>query len=346
MDSTQQATIAQKFQSYAKKTIASSYPENHSLLYYHLATHVATDPEVMALVSTTDLDKQLPNLLFGAVHMLLLEGVQHPLRAYYPNLTADSQPPQDAYPHFRDFCLQHAAQIRPIVETRFAQINEVNRCTVLLPALSLVGQRANGQPLALLEVGASGGLLLLWDHYRYNYSGEQVGPADSAVELVCELRGDQRPPIDIWPAVAGRLGMDIHPVDLNNPEDAFWLRALTWPGHAHRAQRLEHAIAVTQGKLPPVLQGDARTDIIQLAADLPADAPLVVFYSALLSSVHADVLAQCATLAQQREVYVIAISAIREITLYDFVQGGGQAEHIANASGFGHWLEWLASATP
>jgi hypothetical protein len=49
---------------------------------------------------------------------------------------------------------------------RRTQTNEAARCAVLLPALALLPQ-----PLALIEVGASAGLCLLYDEWRYHYVG-------------------------------------------------------------------------------------------------------------------------------------------------------------------------------
>ncbi len=43
---------------------------------------------------------------------------------------------------------------------------------------------------------------------------QSVGPA-SAVELVCELRGDLQPSVTSMPIVAGRLGVDQFPIDLS-----------------------------------------------------------------------------------------------------------------------------------
>src|SRR5436190_938127 len=100
----------------------------------------------------------------------------------------------DPYPVFRDFCLDHAAEIRKLLETRRVQVNEIGRCAYFLPAFQVVAQRISGEPMALVEVGASAGLNLLWDKYGYDYGdGFLYGVRDSEIVLPCRLRGEKRP---------------------------------------------------------------------------------------------------------------------------------------------------------
>src|SRR5258708_1355133 len=86
-----------------------------SPLISHLCLVAASDPEIMMLVAEADFATQITNLLFGAVQYLLLGGIQHPLRDYYPSLTDNPQPVEESYPHFRTFCLEHADEIRTLV---------------------------------------------------------------------------------------------------------------------------------------------------------------------------------------------------------------------------------------
>ena len=57
----------------------------------------------------------------------------------------------------------------PLIATRVTQTNEIGRCTALLPAFATVG-RHWARPLALVDLGASAGLNLLFDRYAYAYS--------------------------------------------------------------------------------------------------------------------------------------------------------------------------------
>jgi hypothetical protein len=60
--------------------------------------------------------------------------------------------------------------------------HEVGRCAALLPGFLAVSREAE-MPLRLLEVGASAGLNLRWDLYRYEADSFSWGDADSAVRL-------------------------------------------------------------------------------------------------------------------------------------------------------------------
>jgi hypothetical protein len=61
--------------------------QNASPLYAHLSQLIATDAEILQLVSDADRATQVSNLLFGAVHFLLLRGARDPLADFYASLT-------------------------------------------------------------------------------------------------------------------------------------------------------------------------------------------------------------------------------------------------------------------
>ncbi len=97
----------------------------------------------------------------------MLRGAAHPLAAHYPALSDSGPAAGEAFSHFRAFCLEHSPEIESLLKTRRVQTNVIQRSVCLLAALATVAQP--GQSLALIEVGASAGLNLLWDRYRYMY---------------------------------------------------------------------------------------------------------------------------------------------------------------------------------
>lgn len=167
---------------------------------------------------------------------------------------------------------------------RHTQTNEVARCSVLLPVLARLPQ-----PLALLEVGASAGLCLYPDAYRYRYGGDPriYGPQDSQVQLQCEVTGPTPLP-ERMPTVVWRAGIDLNPLDVGDGDDLRWLDALIWPEQEHRRERLRAAAEIVRADPPHLVRGDLLDDLPALAAEAPRDATLVIFHSSVLCYVPAS----------------------------------------------------------
>lgn len=69
----------------------------------------------------------------------------------YASLAPTPRPPQEAYPHFRTFCLEHAEAIRQLVTTQRAQTNEVQRCQPQLELYTYTPNQVQHQLLAYYE---------------------------------------------------------------------------------------------------------------------------------------------------------------------------------------------------
>ena len=179
--------------------------------------------------------------------------------------------------------------MRATVLARATQTNEVGRCATLLPVLAgLPG------PLALLEVGASAGLCLYPDRYSYRYTGHPSGdhaldPADgpSRVVLECAVDGDVPLP-DALPEVAWRGGVDLNPLDVDDEDAMRWLRTLVWPEHDDRRARLAAAVELVRADPPTLVRGDLNEALPALVEQVPPDATLVVFHSAVLAYLSAE----------------------------------------------------------
>lgn len=197
--------------------------------------------------------QQLPVLLLASVHFLLLDEPDHPLAAWYPNLTAEPRSPTDAdlRPTLVDFLDERAPTILDLVSSRRVQTNEVGRCALFLPAFHLAAANGVAESLAHLDVGSSAGLTLLTSSYAYRYDDHPV-IGESAVELACGTRGDS--PVDLatlrLPDISIRCGIDSRPVDITDPAEARWLEACCWPDQADRFHRLRHTIELAR-RTPP-----------------------------------------------------------------------------------------------
>lgn len=343
--------LAKRFAFHAN-IYAGITPENASPLYAHLSRYVATDANILGLVLQADRSTQVSNLLFGAVHYLLLSGEDHPLRAFYASVTPYPDAPEHAHPVFRDFCLRHAHAIQQLVTTRRVQTNEVQRCTGLLPAISLVADRVAHMPLSLIEIGSSAGLHLLWDHYGYNYERiGHIGDATSDVQLHCSLVGPHTPVIaQQLPAILSRQGIDLHPINLADADAMRWIRALIWPEQTDRAALFARAVAVARRQPPHILAGNA-ADVIQQAVDVtPKESMLCIFHSYTLNqcseAIRGQIEKSIEELADARDIFRISLEWYSgqtqpHLELYAYTAAERQHELLAYCESHGRSIEWL-----
>ncbi|MCX6021060.1 MAG: DUF2332 domain-containing protein, partial [Chloroflexi bacterium] len=169
------------------------------------------------------------------------------MSAFYRSVAGSAVQDGDPAPAFRAFCLEHRSAIIELIAVKLVQTNEVRRCSYLLPSFAFIQQQAGGRPLALIEVGASAGLNLLFDRYAYQYGqGPVWGVQDSPVTVACAVQNTAPPLPETMPAVAWRRGIDLNPINATDPDAAHWLRALVWPEHPERAAMLERALAVAR----------------------------------------------------------------------------------------------------
>lgn len=250
-------------------------------LYARLSEGVREDPRLRAMTEAARPGQPIANLIFGAAHFLLLRGAEHELRRHYRTLTFEPPAKGDPYPLFRDFCLAHEAEIVRLIASRSVNTNEVGRAAYLHPAFLVVAQEA-GAPLHVIELGCSAGLTLHWDRYGYRFLKDgavlQSGAPEAAITLETSVTGGT-PPLGPSPAVGQRVGLERDPVDLDNPDDRDWLKALVWPDHPLRLQRLERALAAVRGLPADIRKGDALTLLPDAMAESPPEGPVVILHA-------------------------------------------------------------------
>jgi hypothetical protein len=370
--------VAQRFDWSAAHEFHGSAP-----LYERLTHGVAADPELLALVAQAPAEQRRPTLFLAAVHYLLLEEAKHPLATYYPDLATAPMPSADPYPVFRAFCLERQNELVHVLTTRRVQTNEVGRCAALLPAFTLVSRLVGGRPVALVEVGASAGLNLLFDRYAYDYgSGHRAGDPGARVQLTSELRGARVPPLpDAMPRVASRVGIDLAPIDVQDADATRWLRACVWAEHQARAALVQRALTVARLAPPPLVAGNALDALPGVVASIPRGLPLCLFHSATLAyfahkdrARFADLVAALAegrdpfwlssegpaplheSVRERAEEWRRRDQAVREagrpgmepvhwLVLTAFQAGRRTEWPLAAAAAHGTWLEWLDAAS-
>ena len=232
--------------------------------YERYALSIAENTELLGRLLDLPNGKQQPSLLLGTTRHAVglpaegLDFAQHALEAWDDML--------------------------PIILTRSTQTNEPARCACLLPALGKINE-----PIAIIEVGASAGLCLIPDQYGYDYGRTVLPPMeDDAPVFPCKA-SEQTPIPSSHTQIVWRAGLDLNPLDVCNDEDMQWLKTFVWPEQTERRSRLEAAIAVARRDPPNIIAGDLIKETEALAAQAPTDAWLLIFHSAVMGYVSAQV---------------------------------------------------------
>ncbi len=337
--------LSQRFKQFAFHVSHQASP-----LYARLAVAVADDPELLMLASHAGRGQPVPNLFFAAIHFLLLKGVQHPLSTFYQSLSVETPRNADPYPTFRSFCLDYFEEIRQLLATRLVQTNEIGRCACLLPAFALIASRTQEQPLSLVEIGASAGLNLLWDRYSYDYGeGRHYGALPSTVQIACTLRGNRLPPFPVViPKVAWRMGIDLHPISVSDPEAKLWLRALIWPENTLRAERLQHALHLIEQDTPPIMAGDALALLPSVLATVPQETTTCVFHSFTVNQFSQEARERLTLLlaewASKRLLFRVSLEGVEGedplLELTTWKNNLAAKRSLAECDSHGRWLQW------
>jgi hypothetical protein len=274
-------------------------------LYEEFCRHAVSDAELLSLAAG-GMDAALPTHLFSAVHYLLLRDPGDPLARYFATIDDDPLPPAGAYAELARFCRAHRDELRELLATRTVQTTYVERCRALLAPMCVVAREA-GEPLNLVEIGCSAGVLLAFDKFAYRlHDPGLVGAADAPLVLEGELHGG---PELFIPRIGTRAGIDLHTIDVRREDERRWLLALCFPELRDEQQRLATALEVVAQTDMRVLEGDALVHIVQAMADTPD--PLCVFHSACLFYWPADARARLDALLREasrdRPIWRIAI---------------------------------------
>ncbi|WP_017617774.1 DUF2332 family protein, partial [Nocardiopsis gilva] len=83
--------------------------------------------------------------------------------------------------------------------------------------------------------------------------------------------------------IAARIGIDLNPLDINDPDDTRWLHSLIWPEHHQRTKRLDAALTIARADPPHLIQGDLNQRLPDAIAQAPATSTVVVFHTIVLS---------------------------------------------------------------
>lgn len=194
------------------------------------------------------LGDSVPLRVAGALHALAR--AQQPLSEMYP--PRDLPDEERLWEAVRAAFVTHQELFLKYLAVA-PQTNEVGRAAPLMLGLLHLARNWRG-PFALYEIGASAGLNMLLDRYRYDFGGAHWG--DSRLLLRPAWDGP-RPEVGVHVEIAARYGCDISPINIASLEERDRLISYVWPDQLERLSRLETAIGIASEDPPYVERREA-----------------------------------------------------------------------------------------
>ncbi len=252
-----------------------------SPMYKALFTELLEDYEMggrtyalLAGRSNKPIHDATPLRLAGAIHRVVLRGDDARLARHYPSV--GGKPGEDFPSDFIAYMRDHLDEIELGLSSQ-VQTNEVGRSVVHLVLSHWVRQFAVHE-MDWLEVGASAGLNLNFDHFYACYKQLRMGDPQSSLRFMGDWFGSE----PIVPRTAARVvqqkGVDPYPIDITNEDEELRLLSFVWPDQRERLQRLRAAIEIAKQHKPFIDRESADT-WIQRQLTRERDRATVVFHS-------------------------------------------------------------------
>jgi hypothetical protein len=218
--------------------------------------------------------RQFPQLrMLAGLFRIVLRGDAPQLEGFYPALGGDLDH-HDAWAVVRPVLGAHVDELQESLREA-PQTNEPARTVALLVGLAEAVRRTGLRRVRLLEPGASAGLGLLVDQYRFVGDGWAAGPVDSRLVVErCAAAGFAPEAVD----VVDRRGCDVAPVDAASDEGSAYLTSFVWPWQLDRHARLAAALQVAREHPVAVDRAPASTWVAERLADVVDDDVLTVVW--------------------------------------------------------------------
>jgi len=146
------------------------------------------------------------------------------------------------------------------------------------------------------------------------------------------------------------VGIDLNPIDLNDPEMTLWLKALVWPEHRKRMESLNSAIELAKQIPPTIIQGDILTVLPKVLSKVPVDTAVCITHSHVVYQFPKElrerffsVMNDCGA---HRDIFHISYEwwpgrDKPELELSIFENGAKQEQLLAYCNPHGEWLQWV-----
>jgi hypothetical protein len=198
--------------------------------------------------------------LLAAAHRMVLARLAPALAVHFPT-AGGTAPTDDAGRAALDRAVVEAFLAHPeVVQASLRQIPQTNETGRALPLRGALGRvaAAHGQPIRLHELAASAGLNLRADAMPWAHL-----PTPGHIEVV------------------ERVGCDLHPLDVDKPEDRLTLASYIWGDDLARFERLRTAFVLAHRVPATVRPVSAGAHVAALAqGELVPGQTLVLWHSA------------------------------------------------------------------
>lgn len=229
---------------------------------------------ILAGRSAKPIHDAIPLRLAGAIHRVVLRGDDPRLARHYPSM--GGRPGDDFPADFIAYMREHIDDIENGLSSQ-VQTNEVGRSIVPLTVSHWLTTLGVGS-FDHLEIGASAGLNLNFDRYYAGVQSLRMGDPSSRLRFNGEwFQGAPEVPRTAA-TVARRRGVDIHPVNLGDPEQRLRLLSFVWPDQHKRMDRLRTAIDIATDH-PPVVDSAGADTWLATQLARPRERATVVFHS-------------------------------------------------------------------
>jgi hypothetical protein len=287
----------------------------------------------------------VPLRLCGALHWLVLAGMDARLaQVYPPNEAAD-----DVLWSAVEAAVQaHEATILTRLQSP-PQTNEVRRSAVLLPGFLEIARRFPGRPLVTSEPGASAGLNMNWDRYRYRLGALAWGDPDAPVALAPEWRGANLRQSPAQLTVAEKSACDLNPLGGTSADDRLRLLSYLWADQTERLALTRAALQVLDRHPVQVERADAIAWLQHRLAVPRPDLVHVVYHSICWQYLPQDLQAAGEALLRNAGARATGRAPVAWLRLEDDGAGaglwlttwpGGTDRNLARADHHGRWVEW------
>ncbi|MGE0387975.1 MAG: DUF2332 domain-containing protein [Gammaproteobacteria bacterium] len=334
-----------------------------SPLFAKLLEGLATDLDLLAIMHRGRAGQPLGNLFLSCAYYLVLQHPQEALARYFPGLSESPLPFDDIQPVFHEFCLRHADTLGAMMARLTWQSTSAERAYAVLLPLAELHARLR-EPVALLEIGPSAGLCMLFEHYAYDFGPQGwFGPAHSPVRLRTGFRGAAPRMPTSMPAISKRAGIDLHPVNVEDASALNWIQACLYPEWIEATANLRAALTMRAQSPLDIVAGDATVVLAEVLRTMPD--PICLLNANCLYqwpiALREQFDRQIVELGRSRPIWRISIEpdAMTVEAIYAAFSGGegipiyidlmryegGQrhVERLGICDGYARWIDWRAT---